>query len=135
MEIPVIDFGELDGENRSKTMALLDHACDKWGFFMVCIISLCKSQCFLSCLLCILNVSVNMQVDNHGIDKGLMEKVKKMINSHYEEHLKEKFYQSEMVKALSEGKSSDADWESSFFISHKPTSNICEIPNISEELR
>lgn len=64
-----------------------------------------------------------------------MEKVKKMINSHYEEHLKEKFYQSEMVKALSEGKTSDADWESSFFIWHKPTSNISEIPNISEELR
>lgn len=40
-EIPVIDFGELDGENRSKTMSLLDHACDKWGFFMVCILSLC----------------------------------------------------------------------------------------------
>ncbi|EFH60240.1 predicted protein [Arabidopsis lyrata subsp. lyrata] len=108
MEIPVIEFGELDGENRSKTMALLDHACDKWGFFMV---------------------------DNHGIDKELMEKVKKMINSHYEEHLKEKCYQSAMVKALTEGKTSDADWESSFFISHKPTSNICEIPNNSEELR
>lgn len=36
MEIPVIDFGELDGENRMKTMSLLNHACDKWGFFMVC---------------------------------------------------------------------------------------------------
>ncbi|KFK40326.1 hypothetical protein AALP_AA3G360100 [Arabis alpina] len=107
IEIPVIDFGELDGENRSKTMSLLDHACDKWGFFMI---------------------------DNHGIDKELMEKVKKMINSHYEEHLKEKFYQSEMVKALNEGKTSDADWESNFFICHKPTSNISEIPNISEEL-
>ncbi|XP_010523564.1 PREDICTED: 1-aminocyclopropane-1-carboxylate oxidase 1 [Tarenaya hassleriana] len=107
MEIPVIDFGELDGENRTKTMALLDHACEKWGCFMV---------------------------DNHGIDKKLMEKVKQLINSHYEEHLKEKFYQSEIVKALSQGKSSDADWESTFFIWHKPLSNICEIPNISEEL-
>jgi len=87
------------------------------------------------CLVYILKELVNFQVDNHGIDKELMEKVKKMINSHYEEHLKEKFYQSEMVKALSEGKTSDADWESSFFISHKPTSNICQIPNISEELR
>ncbi|KAJ4890960.1 1-aminocyclopropane-1-carboxylate oxidase 1 [Raphanus sativus] len=107
MEIPVIDFGELDGENRMKTMSLLNHACDKWGFFMV---------------------------DNHGIDKELMEKVKKMINSHYEEHLKKKFYKSEMVKALSEGKTSDADWESSFFIWHKPTSNIYTIRNISDEL-
>lgn len=63
-----------------------------------------------------------------------MEKVKNMINSHYEEHLKEKFYKSEMVKALSEGKTSDADWESSFFIWHKPTSNIYKIRNISDEL-
>ncbi|CAN8270936.1 unnamed protein product [Cochlearia groenlandica] len=107
MEIPLIDFGELDGENRSKTMSLLDHACDKWGFFMV---------------------------DNHGIDKELMEKVKNMINSHYENHLKEKFYKSEMVKSLNKGKTSDSDWESSFFIWHKPTSNINEIPNISKEL-
>ncbi|CAF2068112.1 unnamed protein product [Brassica oleracea] len=63
-----------------------------------------------------------------------MEKVKKLINSHYEEHLKEKFHQSEMVKALSEGKTSDADWESTFFIWHKPTSNISKVPNISDEL-
>ncbi|KAH0900904.1 hypothetical protein HID58_040407 [Brassica napus] len=95
MEIPVIDFSRLDGEKRNKTMSLLDHACDKWGFFM---------------------------------------KVKKLINSHYEEHLKEKFHQSEMVKALSEGKTSDADWESTFFIWHKPTSNISKVPNISDEL-
>ncbi|XP_009102154.1 1-aminocyclopropane-1-carboxylate oxidase 1-like [Brassica rapa] len=107
MEIPVIDFSELDGENRTKTMSLLDHACDKWGFFMV---------------------------DNHGIDKELMDKVKQLINSHYEEHLKEKFYQSEMVKALSEGKTSDADWESTFFVWHKPTSNISKVSNISDEL-
>ncbi|KAF3529292.1 hypothetical protein DY000_02036692 [Brassica cretica] len=84
MEIPVIDFSSLDGEKRNKTMSLLDHACDKWGFFM--------------------------------------------------EHLKEKLHQSEMVKALSEGKTSDADWESIFFIWHKPTSNISKVPNISDEL-
>lgn len=35
MEIPVIDFSQLDGENRSKTMAGLHNACEKWGFFMV----------------------------------------------------------------------------------------------------
>jgi aminocyclopropanecarboxylate oxidase len=33
MEIPVIDFNELNGEKRSKTMALLHQACEKWGFF------------------------------------------------------------------------------------------------------
>ncbi|KAK4765761.1 hypothetical protein SAY86_026851 [Trapa natans] len=35
MEIPLIDFNELDGENRSKTMALLHHACEQWGCFMI----------------------------------------------------------------------------------------------------
>lgn len=35
MEIPVIDFNELDGENRSGTMVLLHQACEKWGFFHV----------------------------------------------------------------------------------------------------
>ena len=35
MEIPVIDLDELHGEKRSKTMALLHEACEKWGFFQV----------------------------------------------------------------------------------------------------
>jgi aminocyclopropanecarboxylate oxidase len=35
MEIPVIDLSQLEGENRSKTMALLHQACEKWGFFQV----------------------------------------------------------------------------------------------------
>ena len=38
MEIPVIDFDELDGEKRSKTMALLHEACERWGCFQVKII-------------------------------------------------------------------------------------------------
>lgn len=38
MEIPVIDFSELNGENRSKMMGLLHEACEKWGFFQVQII-------------------------------------------------------------------------------------------------
>lgn len=35
MEIPMIDFGEINGEERSKTMALLHQACEQWGFFQV----------------------------------------------------------------------------------------------------
>lgn len=35
MEIPVIDFSKLAGEERPETMALLHHAYEKWGFFMV----------------------------------------------------------------------------------------------------
>lgn len=35
MEIPVIDFSNLESKKRSETMALLHEACEKWGFFMV----------------------------------------------------------------------------------------------------
>lgn len=31
----MIDFSKLEGEERSETMALLHHACEKWGFFQV----------------------------------------------------------------------------------------------------
>ncbi|KAK6236462.1 Oxoglutarate/iron-dependent dioxygenase - like 10 [Theobroma cacao] len=107
MEIPVIDLDELHGEKRSQTMALLHEACEKWGFF---------------------------QVDNHGIDMKLMERVKELVNTYYEENLKESFYESEIVKCLKNKESmSNMDWESTFFIWHRPTSNINEIPNLSEE--
>ncbi|ONH97809.1 hypothetical protein PRUPE_7G212000 [Prunus persica] len=108
MGIPVIDFDELNGEERSKTMDLLHQACEKWGFF---------------------------QVENHGIDKQLMEKVKQLINKYYEENLKESFYKSEMAKSLEQDITSEKDWESSFFIWHRPTSNIEDIPNLSDDLR
>lgn len=31
----MIDFGEINGEERSKTMAFLHQACEQWGFFQV----------------------------------------------------------------------------------------------------
>ncbi|XAR53427.1 Aminocyclopropanecarboxylate oxidase [Bertholletia excelsa] len=107
MEIPLIDFSKLDGERRPETMALLQQACERWGFF---------------------------QVENHGIDKELMEKVKDMVNQYYEENMKESFYESETARSL-ENKSitSNADWESTFFIWHRPKSNINEFPDFSDE--
>ncbi|KAL5768649.1 hypothetical protein ACOSQ2_015432 [Xanthoceras sorbifolium] len=109
MEIPLIDFNDLEGEKRKKTMSLLHQACAKWGFF---------------------------QVENHGIDKKLMDKVKQLVNSHYEENLKESFYESEMAKSLkNKDNTGDTDWESSLFIWHRPKSNINEITDLSEDLR
>ncbi|KAL9330079.1 hypothetical protein ACSQ67_005082 [Phaseolus vulgaris] len=107
MEIPTIDFSELNGDKRGDTMALLHKACEQ-GFFMV---------------------------ENHEIETRLMEKVKQLINRYYEENLKESFYQSETAKRLEKQENaSDIDWESSFFIWHRPTSSINQIPNISKEL-
>ncbi|XP_057968430.1 1-aminocyclopropane-1-carboxylate oxidase 1-like [Malania oleifera] len=110
MEIPVIDFNKLDGDKRREGMALLHDACQNCGFFMV---------------------------ENHGVDKELMEKVKKLVNLHYEESMKDSFYMSEFAKGLDKrgSPSNAADWESTFFISHRPTSNINEFTNLSEELR
>lgn len=140
MEIPVIDFNELNDEKRSKTMELLHQACEKWGFFKVKKISsfyiLYYTLNLISNLPFILMKFSIMQIENHGIDKELMEKVKHLVNSHYEKNLKERFYESETAKALeNKGNNSDIDWESSFFIWHRPTSNIDEIPNLSEGLR
>ncbi|KAA8534860.1 hypothetical protein F0562_029924 [Nyssa sinensis] len=109
MEIPVINFSKLDGEKRRETMALLHQAFEKWGFF---------------------------KIENHGIDTELMEKVKRLVNRHYEDGMKDRFYESEIAKSL-ENKSttSNADWESTFFLWHRPNSNIDEFKNLSEDLR
>ncbi|RDX75032.1 1-aminocyclopropane-1-carboxylate oxidase 1 [Mucuna pruriens] len=93
MAIPVIDFCTLNGDKRGETMALLHEACQKWGFFLI---------------------------ENHEVDKNLMEKVKKLINIYYEENMKESFYQSEIAKSLEKKQNtSDTDWESAFFIWHR----------------
>ncbi|KAI9124722.1 hypothetical protein K1719_004644 [Acacia pycnantha] len=108
MEVPVIDFSKFCGEQRGQAMALLHDACEKRGFFVI---------------------------ENHGIDAELMEKVKQLVNTYYNEYLKESFYHSEMTKSLDRSISiPDADWETTFFIWHRPTSNIKEIPNVSDEL-
>lgn len=76
-----------------------------------------------------------MQIINHGIDKKLMDKLKNLINTYYEESLKESFYNSETAKRLgNEGSTSDIDWESSFFIRHHPVPNIKEFTNLPEDL-
>ncbi|KAL2501364.1 1-aminocyclopropane-1-carboxylate oxidase 1 [Forsythia ovata] len=109
MEIPVIDFSNLDCEKRSETMALLHEACKKWGFFMI---------------------------ENHGIDEELMERVKHLTNRHYEENMKESFHESKAVKTLeNNGFISNKDWESSFFVRHCPSSNINELASLSKDLR
>ncbi|KAL0315753.1 UNVERIFIED_CONTAM: 1-aminocyclopropane-1-carboxylate oxidase 1 [Sesamum radiatum] len=109
MEIPVLDFTKLEGEGRSETMASLHDACAKWGFFMI---------------------------ENHGIDVELMRKVKLLVNRHYEENLKASFYDSEMAKNLeNDGYISDKDWESTYFIWHRPCSNINELTSLSSDLR
>lgn len=109
MEIPVIDFSSLGSDKRSETMALLHEACEKWGFFMI---------------------------ENHGIDKELMERVKLLMNTNFEENMKESFYSSETAKSLEKNEYiKEKDWESTFFVWHRPDSNINNLTSLSEDLR
>ncbi|KAK9275614.1 hypothetical protein L1049_022881 [Liquidambar formosana] len=50
-------------------------------------------------------------------------------------NLKESFYESEIARFLeSKENTTNIDWESSFFIWHRPTSNMDELTNLSEDL-
>ncbi|KAI4377433.1 hypothetical protein MLD38_015057 [Melastoma candidum] len=139
MEIPMIDFGELRGENRNKTMSLLHAACENWGFFQARI-SAFSLYCESNLGLAMLTEEMTghgltfLQIENHGVDKSLMEKVKSLVKSHYEQNLKANFYESEIASQLVTGRNSKTDWETTFFISHQPNSNITEIPSLSKDL-
>ena len=138
MEIPVIDLSELKGEKRSQTMALLDQACEKWGCFQVKIIFHCL---ILFLIICNLNTKYiyavkSMQIKNHGVYAELMDKVKQLVNTHYEQNLKQRYYESDIAKGLEckDGQtSSNVDWESSFFICHRPKSNMETIENLPKD--
>ncbi|XP_047308394.1 1-aminocyclopropane-1-carboxylate oxidase 1 [Impatiens glandulifera] len=111
MEVPVIDFKKLDGdddEQRAEAMAILHEASEKWGCFMI---------------------------ENHGLDYELMGKVKQLVNQHYDDRMKKNFYESEIVKGLEIKTitSDSADWETTFFVCHRPNSNINELPNLPED--
>lgn len=65
-----------------------------------------------------------------------MEKLKDLMNQHYEDNLKASFYDSETAKNLEKnGFISGKDWETTFFAWHRPNSNINELNGLSKDLR
>ncbi|CAN6207416.1 unnamed protein product [Urochloa humidicola] len=104
MEIPVIKMDQLYGDKRSETLSLLHNACAQWGFFWL---------------------------ENHGVNEDLMNKMKGLVNKHYEQDMEKSFYSSEMAKILGYEKvSSNVDWECSFMYRHQPKSNSHDIPEL-----
>lgn len=76
-----------------------------------------------------------MQIENHGIGTYLMDNVKQLVNQHYEANMKKRFYESELPMSLEKkGNISNTDWESTFFVWHRPISNIYETQGLSKEL-
>ncbi|URE00319.1 1-aminocyclopropane-1-carboxylate oxidase [Musa troglodytarum] len=109
MEVPVIDLAEFQSEERSKAMSRFHQVCGNWGFFWV---------------------------ENHGVDAGLMEEVKRHVYSHYDKCLKERFYDSELAKGL--GPQTDAaevDWETTYFVQHQPESSMEDDLGLGVEFR
>ncbi|XP_038890644.1 1-aminocyclopropane-1-carboxylate oxidase 1 [Benincasa hispida] len=107
MKIPTIDFNQLTGDNKANALSVLHEACQNWGFFLV---------------------------ENHGIEERVLEKVKFLVNKHYDDNMKEEFYNSDVAKNLGKMALTNVDWESTFFICHKPTSNLSHFTNISQHL-
>ncbi|KAL5776847.1 hypothetical protein ACOSP7_009773 [Xanthoceras sorbifolium] len=96
MEIPVIDFSKLNGEERAKTLAEIAVACEDWGFF---------------------------QLVNHGITEEVLERVKKVCSEHYELEREDDFNNSKPVKTLNDlveknsaEKLESLDWEDVFLL-------------------
>jgi aminocyclopropanecarboxylate oxidase len=77
-----------------------------------------------------------MQVENHGVDGALMDEVKRFVYGHYEEHLERKFYASDLAKNLGDVAAADqADWEATYFIQHRPKTNVANFPEIPAPAR
>lgn len=86
-----------------------------------------------------MDVAVNRlkwQVENHGVDVALMDKVKQLVYSHYDSCLKESFYSSELARGLGpQTNASDVDWESTYFLHHHPESNTKTMADHGAEFR
>jgi aminocyclopropanecarboxylate oxidase len=80
------------------------------------------------------------KVENHGVDAALMDEVKRFVYAHYEEHLEARFHASDLAKNLPAGggdeePSDKVDWESTYFIQHRPRNNAADFPEITPPTR
>ncbi|KAK6917795.1 Isopenicillin N synthase-like, Fe(2+) 2OG dioxygenase domain [Dillenia turbinata] len=107
---PVVNMEKLNGEERGATMEIIKDACENWGFF---------------------------ELANHGISHELLDTVERLTKEHYKKCLEQKFKEMVASKGLEEAQSeiNDADWESTFFLRHLPTSNVSEVPDLEDEYR
>nr|ACL68417.3 ACC oxidase [Dimocarpus longan]ACY72567.1 1-aminocyclopropane-1-carboxylate oxidase [Dimocarpus longan] len=110
MEFPVINMEKMNGVERVATMEKIKDACENWGFF---------------------------ELVNHGIPHELLDTVERMTKEHYRKCLQQRFKELVASKALEgvETEIKDMDWESTFFVRHRPESNISQLPDLDDEFR
>ncbi|XP_074307462.1 putative 1-aminocyclopropane-1-carboxylate oxidase [Silene latifolia] len=107
---PIVDMEKLNGEQRNVIMEKIKDACENWGFF---------------------------EVVNHTISHELMDTVERMTKQHYKKTMEQKFKEMVESKGLVAAQSevNDIDWESTFYLRHRPTTNISEVPDLEDEYR
>ncbi|CAM8996340.1 unnamed protein product [Rhodiola kirilowii] len=107
---PIISLDNLKGETRAATMAQIHDACVNWGFF---------------------------EVVNHGISDEFLDKVERLSKEHYKTTMEQRFKEMVESKGLesADDEVKDVDWESTFFLRHRPTSNMAEITHLNDEYR
>ncbi|WOH09730.1 hypothetical protein DCAR_0729188 [Daucus carota subsp. sativus] len=107
---PIINMEKLNGEERAATMDRIKDACENWGFF---------------------------EVLNHGISIELMDTVERLTKEHYKKSMEQRFKEMVEKKGLEtvQNEIDDLDWESTFFLSHLPQSNMADIPDLEDEYR
>lgn len=95
---------------RNATMEKIKDACENWGFF---------------------------ELVNHSIPVEMLDTVERMTKEHYSKCMEQKFKEMVASKGLesAESEMNDVDWESTFFLRHRPVSNISEIPDLDDEYR
>ncbi|KAF3648217.1 1-aminocyclopropane-1-carboxylate oxidase 4 [Capsicum annuum] len=107
---PIINLEKLNGDERSTTMEMIKDACENWGFF---------------------------ELVNHGIPHEVMDTVEKLTKGHYKKCMEQRFKELVASKGLDavQAEVTDLDWESTFFLRHRPVSNIADVPDLDDEYR
>lgn len=74
---------------------------------------------------------------NHGISVELMDTVQRLNKEHYKKCMEQRFKEMVASKGLEavQNEINDLDWESTFFISHLPRSNISDIPDLEDDYK
>ncbi|XP_004507658.2 1-aminocyclopropane-1-carboxylate oxidase-like [Cicer arietinum] len=109
-KFPVVDMGKLNTEEKTSTMEMIKDACENWSFF---------------------------ELVNHGISTELMDTVERLTKENYKQCMEQRFRKMVASKGLetAQYEINYLDWESTFFLSHLPLSNISEIPDLHHDYR
>uniref|UniRef100_A0A0E0CS23 1-aminocyclopropane-1-carboxylate oxidase 1 n=1 Tax=Oryza meridionalis TaxID=40149 RepID=A0A0E0CS23_9ORYZ len=108
---PVINMENLETEERAAAMEVVRDACENWGFF---------------------------EMLNHGISHELMDEVERVSKAHYANCREERFkeFARRTLEAGEKGADvKDIDWENTFFVRHRPVSNLADLPDVDDHYR